>query len=195
MQKRQSRQREAQEKAQLRTMDAYQRKQKATEDAVKASVAKAQRGEEEEVSNPLSQPQQPPAGPVGIPGGASPEKKSNGVSPSNNLLRSSSKTRDKYVMKFNGWQPSQPDSGLPPSSGAADRAGSFGTPRAEPFLSKVMGNPTTMDSDGALLSPANRRASESVDLDKFPPRASRFSRDDSAGRDEEDKEVDEDALI
>ncbi len=166
LQKRQSRQRQAEEKAQLRYMEAYEQKKKATEDAINTSLARARK---EEPSAAQTKPLPNAAG--------TPPEVGKGASPSSNLLRSSTKARDKYVMKFNGWQPSQPDSGLPPSSGAA--GGAAGTPRAGSFLSNVMGG--AAESDTALSSPVPRRASESVDLEKIRPRASRVSRDSREG--------------
>merc|ERR1712146_406159 len=108
-------------------MEAYQLKKNATNGSVGASQQGPGAVE-------ASTPAFTKTNPVPIDANKSSEL-AKGVSPSNNLLRSSASARDKYAMKFNGWQPSQPDSGLPPSSGAA--VGS-GTPRTGSFLTNVI---------------------------------------------------------
>ena len=108
---------------QLQAMQAYQAR---VEKAMTASVSHVQTKNASGNASPTPIPgrESLDAG-VGVGVGAA------GGPPSSSatkILRSSRQSRDKYVMKFSGWQPSQPDAGLPPSSGTS------GTPRGDSFL-------------------------------------------------------------
>lgn len=158
LQERQRRQKEEQEQVQLRAMQAYQAR---VEKAMTASVSHAQtkNASGNASPTPISGRESLDAG-VGAGAGAA------GGPPSSSatkILRSSRQSRDKYVMKFSGWQPSQPDAGLPPSSGTS------GTPRGDSFLTAAFSGERS--STGNM--PVVKRESETVDIEKIPPRKPR----------------------
>lgn len=164
LQSQQRKQRDEQEQGQLRVMQAYQERM---EKSVSASVARAQT---KKGSPPTVATGQSPASELSLASPSVAAAAASGVGAGQNtsatkILRSSRQSRDKYVMKFSGWQPSQPDAGLPPSTGTS------GTPRGDSVLTAaVMG-----ERASATGPPPVKRDSESVDIDRIPPRISRTS--------------------
>jgi predicted outer membrane repeat protein len=157
LQERQRKQRETQESAQLRTMHAYQAK--VNEKSIQASLNHAQ---QTATGGAVSSPIGSPTG-----AGANPAKKQ--------IVRSSRQSREAYVMKFSGWQPSQPDAGLPPSSGGT-------TPRGDSFLTAAFSgmDRNSTGTGGGPLTP-KREHSDSIDIEKIPPRVSRLQQQQQLG--------------
>ena len=100
-----------------------------------------------------------------------------GVSPSN---APKGGWRDKYVMRMSGWQPSQPDTGLPPSSGGNSAST---TPKGTSFLPGFFND--QVEANEAIPSNPYRP----VDLEKIPPR--KQSRVNSLLEEEEEESEDD----
>jgi hypothetical protein len=84
-------------------------------------------------------------------------------------------------MRMSGWQPSQPDTGLPPSSGGNSAAG---TPKGTSFLPGFFND----QSEASEAIPSNPY--RAVDLEKIPPR--KQSRVNSLLEEEEGEGSDDD---